>query len=159
MTVAEEWFVDTNVLVYATNIDSPWHQSAMEALSRARQAGIGLVVSPQILREYMVVSTRAASALMPRVEILQNLAILQREFRILNEDRTVSAKLLELVARYEVSGKKIHDANIVATMLVHGLTHLLTYNVDDFARFEGEITLVPSDKPSSEAPDLPRSAP
>lgn len=159
MTVAEEWFVDTNVLVYATNIDSPWHQSAMEALSRARQAGIGLVVSPQILREYLVASTRTSSAPMPRIEILQNLAILQREFRILNEDRTVAAKLLELVARYEVSGKKIHDANIVATMLVYGLTHLLTYNVDDFVRFEGEIALVPSTKPSSEDLDLPRPAP
>jgi hypothetical protein len=36
----------------------------------------------------------------------------------------------------------MHDANIVATMLVHGVGRLLTYNVDDFTRFKAYIDLV-----------------
>jgi predicted nucleic acid-binding protein len=34
-----------------------------------------------------------------------------------------------------VSGKQAHDARIVAAMKVHGVTHLLTFNTDDFKRY------------------------
>ena len=35
------------------------------------------------------------------------------------------------------TGKKLHDANIVATMQEHGLTRLVTGNPADFRWFEG----------------------
>jgi hypothetical protein len=35
----------------------------------------------------------------------------------------------------------VHDARLVAAMHVHGVTHLLTLNVRDFARYPG-ITVV-----------------
>ncbi|MBO1348300.1 MAG: hypothetical protein EBE86_013325 [Hormoscilla sp. GUM202] len=34
-----------------------------------------------------------------------------------------------------IGGAQVHDANIVATMLVYGIGELLTNNVDDFNRF------------------------
>ena len=34
------------------------------------------------------------------------------------------------------------DANILATMLTHGITRLLTFNTADFQRFAGLIALV-----------------
>lgn len=34
-----------------------------------------------------------------------------------------------------VSGTKVHDARLVAAMLAHGLTHILTFNVKDFQRY------------------------
>jgi predicted nucleic acid-binding protein len=43
-----------------------------------------------------------------------------------------------------VRGKNAHDARLVAAMLVHGLTHVLTFNGKDFARF-GEIAVIPPD--------------
>jgi predicted nucleic acid-binding protein len=45
------------------------------------------------------------------------------------------------VVRHQVSGKQVYDARIVAAMLVHNLTHLLTFNDGDFKRFT-EITVV-----------------
>ena len=36
-------------------------------------------------------------------------------------------------------GKQTHDANIVATMLAHGETRLLTFNAADFRRFDALI--------------------
>jgi hypothetical protein len=30
-----------------------------------------------------------------------------------------------------------HDARLVAAMIVHGVTHLLTFNGADFARYSG----------------------
>jgi len=41
-----------------------------------------------------------------------------------------------------MGGRQVHDANIVATMQVYGITHLLTHNTDDFARFAHLITVV-----------------
>jgi len=38
-------------------------------------------------------------------------------------------------------GVKVHDARIVAAMLVHGITHVLTLDEHDFVRYPG-ITAV-----------------
>jgi len=35
----------------------------------------------------------------------------------------------------KVSGKQAHDARLAAAMLRHGLTHLLTFNIEDFKRY------------------------
>jgi predicted nucleic acid-binding protein len=39
-------------------------------------------------------------------------------------------------------GKQVHDANLVATMLAHGETRLLTVNAADFQRFAAVIEVV-----------------
>jgi len=42
-----------------------------------------------------------------------------------------------------IGGKQVHDANIVATMLVYGIPRLLTANPSDFARFAHLLTVEP----------------
>jgi hypothetical protein len=37
--------------------------------------------------------------------------------------------------------RQVHDANIVASMLAHGETRLLTFNAADFTRFQPRIEL------------------
>jgi predicted nucleic acid-binding protein len=39
-------------------------------------------------------------------------------------------------------GKQLHDANIVATMLAHGETRILTFNAPDFRRFAPMIEVL-----------------
>jgi len=51
--------------------------------------------------------------------------------------------LHNLVHRYQIRGKSVHDANVVAVMLAHGIHRLATYNSSDFQRFE-EIALEPA---------------
>ena len=46
-----------------------------------------------------------------------------------------------IVLRHRVIGKQAHDAHLVAAMVAHGVTHLLTFNDRDFKRFN-EITVV-----------------
>ena len=43
-----------------------------------------------------------------------------------------------------VSGKKTHDARLVAAMTVHRIDHILTFNTDDFARYTGIQVLHPN---------------
>jgi predicted nucleic acid-binding protein len=150
MTDAEEWFVDTNVLIYATNAHSPWHQQATAVLNAARQRGVNFVISPQILREYLVTATRPApTPLLRSSEALENVEIYQKEFRVVADSPEVSAILVALVRRYDVLGKQVHDTNLVATMLTHCVSYLLTHNVSDFVRFSQEITVIPMIQPEA----------
>jgi predicted nucleic acid-binding protein len=55
---------------------------------------------------------------------------------------------LQLVKQYDVQGKKVHDARLVAVMQTHSISHLLTFNVDDFHRFAGITAVHPSESQS-----------
>jgi hypothetical protein len=48
----------------------------------------------------------------------------------------------ELVRDYGVIGVQVHDARLVAAMVVHCIPKLLTLIVRDFARYEGLIGAV-----------------
>ena len=57
-------------------------------------------------------------------------------FRVADETPGRTAACSTSLINIPSAGKKVHDANIVATMLAHGIRHLLTFNVADFRRFE-----------------------
>ena len=58
-----------------------------------------------------------------------------------DETPAVTAYLLALMEPYAISGKQVHDANLVATMQAHGVRCLLTRNEKDFQRFADIIAL------------------
>ncbi len=137
-------FVDTNVLIFATNPASPWHKVALNNLQEARQSGVELAISPQIIREYLVAATRPVPGQsLPLATILRNVQTFQSNFRLVADNTSVSTQLVKLIAEVKVAGKQIHDANIVATMQVFSITHLLTHNISDFTRFTHHITVIP----------------
>ena len=49
---------------------------------------------------------------------------------------------MRLTRSFAFGGTQVHDANIVATMLAHGETRLLTFNEADFRRFGSLIEVV-----------------
>ena len=53
---------------------------------------------------------------------------------------------------------ELPDAHIVATMRVYGMRHLLTFNANDFKRFESVEIIVPASVTLDIEPDLPRGA-
>jgi predicted nucleic acid-binding protein len=138
-------FIDTNILIYSSNELSPWQEAAEKALQKARDQSYNVCISQQVLREYLAGATRIKSLgeTITLKMILENLAHYQKHFTVLNETRDIFSQLIDLVQEIPVAGKQIHDANIVATMLVYGIEHLLTHNIDDFKRFSKKIHLLP----------------
>ena len=63
-------------------------------------------------------------------------------FGILEDGPAVWDQLRELCRDHDFSGRQVHDANIVATMIAHGERRLLTFNTADFKRFGAAIELV-----------------
>lgn len=139
-------FLDTNILVYLSNKDSSFHQDAIGTFEKL--AGeYELWVSRQVLREYAVIMTRPDIIEKPlsSAEVTTDIEKWQSIFQIADETEDVTKTLLNLIKTYDIKGKKIHDANIVATMLVNGINLLYSFNSDDFVRFE-EIKLFASEK-------------
>lgn len=137
-------FVDTNVLIYASRAAGPSSQAANDALEAAEGAGDELCISRQILREYLASVTRPqiAAPPMPAAEAVADLRRLGEIYTILEDGPAVTERLYELLLQAPTGGKQVHDANVAATMLVHGVTRLLTFNGADFRRFEGLIELI-----------------
>ena len=130
----------------------------MEALRRFEAAGAARWVSRQVLREYLAAVTRPQQFQQPQpVErALADVRDFQRRFRVANEGPEVTTRLLALLADVPTRGRRIHDANIVATMLVYGVRRVLTHNTDDFVRFAAFIEVIPLVPPP--APGPPQSA-
>jgi len=75
--------------------------------------------------------------------LLADVQTFQKQFFIAEDGPVVTGHLLNLLASIPCAGKQVHDANIVATMLAHGIQKLLTHNVADFNRFAAHITVIP----------------
>ena len=149
-------FVDTNVLLTASDADRFQHRACLSLLESGMAGEVSLFVSGQVFREYLVVATRPHKGNglgMPITQALDNLAAIRQCIRILDENSSVVQRLARLIGKYEVRGKRIHDCNIAATMLEHGLKSLITLNPGDFEGIqELDLTeprrLIPSTGPS-----------
>jgi predicted nucleic acid-binding protein len=145
MTVVDAVFVDTNVLVYARQALSPFHAQALAKLTGLRAAGHDLWISRQILREYVASMSRPGvlSGPVPMSGLVNDVRAFAGAYHVAEDGPAVTTELLTLLTSVAVAGKQVHDANIVATMLAHGIPRLLTHNVADFNRFASVITVEP----------------
>jgi predicted nucleic acid-binding protein len=138
------YLLDTNVLLRAVHKTAVQHPLALDALSSLAARGESLCLTAQILVEFWAVATRPVEANGFGWEPKLAEAEIQRllnEFSLLDETPVIFAHWLHLVTTLNVLGKKVHDARLIAVMQAHGVTHLLTFNREDFVRYAG-ITLV-----------------
>jgi predicted nucleic acid-binding protein len=141
----EPVFVDTNVLIYANLARSPLHRVAQGRLTALDEQGIDLWSSRQVLREYLAAMTRRDDLTgdIPIASLVEDVRYFASRFHVAEDNPHVTERLLTLLEQVSVGGKQIHDANIVATMQVHGIRQLLTHNTDDFTRFSAFISILP----------------
>ena len=144
MTAGDPVFIDSNVLIYASVAEAPLHGIASATLRRLRQEGSELWISHQILREYMVTLTRPGTFKSPPPQsvLIKTVRSFQSTFRM-TTDFGMTDSLLMVMGHVNVSGKHIHDANVVASMHCNGLKNLLTHNVDDFRRYSAFVMVLP----------------
>lgn len=145
MTAVDPVFVDTNILIYSQQALSPYHTLATAKLHALATAGHALWINRQILREYLAVMSRpgALTAPLSMSTLISDVQSFQTHFFLAEDGPAVTTHLLNLLAAISCAGKQIHDANLVATMLAHGIPKLLTHNVADFTRFAAHITVIP----------------
>jgi predicted nucleic acid-binding protein len=142
---ADPVFIDTNVLVAAAVDVHPSHGVAAAYLTRIAAEGGAACISGQVCREFLVALTRGPveGRVFTVDEALSVLDGARESFVMLDEDEASLREFLDLVRRHDVKGKKLHDANIVATMRANAVARLATLNASDFQRFEHEIAVEP----------------
>lgn len=138
--------LDTNILLRSIKLDHPMHPAAVEAMKALVLRKNSLVIVPQVIVEFWAVCTRPGAnnelGLKP-AEASVELSRIESNFQILPESSVIFDVWRELVARHEVSGVQAHDARIVAAMIVHGISSILTFNDKDFRRFHEINVLTP----------------
>ncbi len=130
--------LDTNICLRLANINAPQYPLISEATKALLNQGNELAIVPQNLYELWAVATRLTSSnglgwSTRRTE--EAVELLRSSFILLNDTPDLLAHWLELVARFDVKGKQVHDARLVAAMQTHNIENLLTLNIKDFERY------------------------
>jgi len=138
------FLIDTNVLLRSVEPSHPMYGDAINAVTTLMGRGERLCIVPQNLIEFWNVCTRPAQKNGLGYTPAQAAAEINRLktiFPLLLDAEAIYQEWERLVITYAVRGVNVHDAKLVAAMLVHGLTHILTFDISDFARYS-EITVV-----------------
>lgn len=138
------YLADSNVLLRLVYRRDPMHTDAQRAYITLRQNNEELCIVPQNLIEFWAVATRPASANglgLTIEETSHENALLKSLFSVKSDTSSIFTVWEQLVRQYQVQGKQAHDTRLVAAMITHRISHLLTFNTDDFKRF-AEITAI-----------------
>jgi len=129
------YLVDTNVLLRAVQKAAPEHAIVVSAIAQLTANGVTIYVAPQVLIGFWVVATRPIEVngfgwdpAFVAAEINRILS----QFPLLDERPTIFNRWFKLVSSREIKGRKAHDVRLVALMQSKRITHLLTFNVEDF---------------------------
>ncbi|HEV3449383.1 MAG TPA: type II toxin-antitoxin system VapC family toxin [Gemmataceae bacterium] len=138
--------VDTSILTRAVYKADPQHQLAVDSVDSLRKQNEQLCVVPQNFYELWVVCTRpiAQNGLgMSPAQVEAEIVQLECLFITLDDIAAIFPEWRRIVNQYKVSGKNGHDARLVAAMRVHRIAQILTFNTQDFQRYQGITVLSP----------------
>jgi predicted nucleic acid-binding protein len=143
------WYLaDTNILLRLSNPLDPLYPVTQNAVNVLTGRGDTVCIVPQTLYEFWTVVTRPVSA---RGGIGLSVSDAQKErlrlkslFTLVPDTPAILPAWESIIDLYGVSGVAAHDARLVAAMQVHGLTHLLTFNLTDFSRYPSITAVTPA---------------
>jgi predicted nucleic acid-binding protein len=139
--------LDSNILLRMTKSDDQHYGIISGALQALGAQGTQLCFTSQTLGEFWNVSTRPLNQngfglSIPEAD--RTARVIERDFAFLSDNREVHERWRQLLVTHEVKGVQVHDARLVASMYVHGVSQLLTINDRDFRRFPQLIILHPA---------------
>jgi predicted nucleic acid-binding protein len=127
--------VDTNVLLAATDRSRSAHEAATRFLNEDVRR---LALTPQIVREYLAVTTRPVEVNglgLPGEDAVVNVKQFLDDMELVPENVSTTRRLMDLVGERSAAGKQVHDANVVAVALAHRASVIVTDNTRHFSRF------------------------
>ena len=135
---------DTNILLRTMQPTHSLYEEAVRAVETLLMQGETLYLIPQTIRELWNVATRPIAnnglGLSPQ-QASTEINRLETTLTFVADSPIVYIEWRRLVETYNVLGVQVHDTNLVAAMLAHGIMHLLTFNGTHFQRF-AEIAVV-----------------
>jgi len=143
-----QYLLDTNILLRASDPNSSSYPLIMNVVDMIIRQGGECLITSQILIEFWVVATRPKdvnglgwTTQKTQQEINQILS----QFSLLEESPDIFPLWFQLVTIYNIKGKRTHDIRLLAVMKASNITHLLTFNPDDFIRIPNITIVHPQD--------------
>jgi predicted nucleic acid-binding protein len=139
MTTSKVCLLDTNVLVYAADKNSPFFEGSRKLIESGFAGEIDLCISPQTISEFFAVITDSKRVENPRTqkEAITEIKKYLQSKRILKiyPGPETSNTMVDLLERYPVKKQEIFDLQLVATMLSNRVKRIFTFNREDFLKF------------------------
>jgi predicted nucleic acid-binding protein len=133
-------FLDTNILVYSTlqDFDNEKNLKVLSTLSHFFKENNELFISTQILREFYAVVTNSKFLKKPLSSLQANnqIDVFINTFNVLPVTVDIFKHLKNLTTKHNITGQKIHDTAIVATMIEFDIKNIYTYKIKDFKIFK-----------------------
>jgi toxin-antitoxin system PIN domain toxin len=130
--------VDSNILVYAHREDSPWHATAVRAVTSLAEGRSAWAIPWPCLHEFLAIVTHPRIYRPPTplaAAIDQISAWLESPTLVtLAENEMYWDTLQACLTSARIAGPQVHDARVAALCLVHGVRPLWTHD-RDFGRF------------------------
>ncbi len=140
------YLADTNVVLRWALPHDPLSLPATNAVKLLHQRGDAVCVAAQNLIEFWAVATRPPASnglgMTPAIAAAE-IDRIGALFQVLGDTPTIFTHWRRLVEGCGVSGRQVHDARLAACMVAHGVSHILTFNVDDFRRYPGIVVVSP----------------
>jgi len=130
--------VDTIILVYGIDQDSKYFKRSRQVLDFTDHQ---LITTSKNLIEFLAVVTKPAGYGLDTNLALEILDEIIQGFEVLYPNQESMAVFLEFLARYKVTGLKIHDLEFASIGIAHGVYELATLNTKDFDSIK-EISLI-----------------
>ncbi|MEW6125702.1 MAG: type II toxin-antitoxin system VapC family toxin [Acidobacteriota bacterium] len=140
--------LDTNVLARSIEASHPMHGIAKQSVGTLLSRGEEIFVLAQNLYEFWAIATRPQKANglgLTADEARLHLEKFTTVFFLKPDVPAIYNEWKLLVSQHQVLGKPSPDARIAAAMKVHTISHLLTFNTDDFKRFTEITSVNPAD--------------
>jgi len=125
--------VDTNVLIYAVDEDSKFHEGALNLLSNPK---INLFTTSKNISEFLVVLTRHNEIDLSTKECLDILDSLLVNINVLYPNQMTMKVFYELLKKYNPKGLWIHDVEIASIAIAYEIFTIVTNNIADFKRIK-----------------------
>lgn len=141
------YLLDTGILLRLVDKQDLRHATVNAAVGLLGNKGEVLFITTQNMAEFFNVATRPLASNGLALTPSDALDLLEHEIEpicsALAEPSSVYGELKRLIATYGVIGKQLHDARLVAMMVVWQIENILTLNERDFRRYHPEgITIV-----------------
>ncbi|AWP22140.1 PIN domain nuclease [Acidiferrobacter sp. SPIII_3] len=131
----ESYLLDTNVISRLIDRNDPQHMACKAAVETLIKKSARVCLAPQVLFEFWAVATRPAvnNGLGWTPQITNtHVQSLRKLFAVPSDTPRLLDEWQTLVTRFDVCGKRAHDARLAAFMRIHGIVYLLTLNGRDF---------------------------
>ncbi|MFH1958682.1 MAG: type II toxin-antitoxin system VapC family toxin [bacterium] len=139
--MANTYLLDSNILVYAINSQSVYHDKALKILKQAMHGKINCCITLQNIYETYAVITDKKRIERPlssaaAVKVLETNFLNNTGLKIIYQGTDLLPLLLNMLKKYKIKCQGIFDIVLVATMIGNNIKGIITMDTKRFNKFK-----------------------